>query len=211
MIHFSKVQLDQLKKIYRLNLINSITGIKPANVIASINEDNQTNLAIISSVVHLGSNPGLLGFIMRPKATIRRHTYENIINRESYTINHVLLPWIAKAHFTSAKFPADVSEFEQCKLTEVYKDDFAVPYVGESNVQIGMALKEVIEIKTNNTLMIVGSIEHLYLQKDLVSKEGYLNLENAKTAGISGLNNYYALERVDSFPYARVAELPNFD
>lgn len=211
MKHYDKNDIDGLQKIFRLNLINSITGIKPANVIGTIDTDNNTNLAIISSVVHLGSNPGFLGFIMRPSGDVRRHTYENIMATKVFTINHVLIPWIEKAHYTSAKFPEKVSEFEQCQLTARYKNNFQAPYVAESNIQIGLRLTETIDIKSNNTMMIVGAIEHIYIEDGLISEEGYLDLQKANTAGISGLNRYYALEQVDSFPYARVSEIPSFD
>ena len=211
MKHYDKTALKDLKKIFRLNLINSITGIKPANVVGSVDADGRTNLAIISSVVHLGSNPGLLGFIMRPSGEVPRHTFQNIKITERYTINHVLTSWIEKAHYTSAKFPKDVSEFDKCKLTPIYKNDFIAPYVAESNVQIGLKLSETIPIKSNNTVMIVGAIEHIYTDEQLISPEGYLDLQAAETAGISGLNRYYALEQIGSFPFARVEELPSFD
>ena len=68
MKHFSKQNILELEKVKRLNIINSITGIKPGNLIGSIDDNNKnTNLAIFSSVVHLGSHPALLGFILRPQ------------------------------------------------------------------------------------------------------------------------------------------------
>ena len=36
MKHFSKDDIEQMPRIKRLNIINSITGIKPANLIGSI-------------------------------------------------------------------------------------------------------------------------------------------------------------------------------
>ena len=61
--------VKQLEKKYRLNLINSITGIKPANLIGTRSQDGIDNVAIFSSVVHLGSNPAQLGFVMRPQTS----------------------------------------------------------------------------------------------------------------------------------------------
>lgn len=34
--------------------------------------------------------------------------------------------------------------------------------------------------------------------------------EQAGSAGISGLNSYYALEKIADYPYARRTELPSF-
>ena len=41
-------------------------------------------------------------------------------------------------------------------------------------------------------------------------KMGDIDLALARTAGISGLNSYYALDKIADFPYARVAETPEF-
>ena len=66
-MHFSKQDILNTPRIKRLNLINSITGIKPANLIGTISKNSHTNLAIFSSVIHLGSSPSLIGFIIRKK------------------------------------------------------------------------------------------------------------------------------------------------
>ena len=56
---FTSNDIKNLDKVYRLNLINSITGIKPANLIATRSKNGVDNVAIFSSVVHLGSNPAI--------------------------------------------------------------------------------------------------------------------------------------------------------
>ena len=89
MKHYTKENIIELEKVKRLNIINSITGIKPGNLIGSMNNDKTTNLAIFSSVVHLGSQPALLGFILRPQVNVIRDTYNNIMSNKLYTINHL--------------------------------------------------------------------------------------------------------------------------
>lgn len=207
------LNLDQIKKSdhkFRLNLINSLTGIKPANLVGTKNGVH-LNLAIISSVVHLGSNPPLLGFIMRPKHEVRRDTYNNIISNNCFTVNCVHTSFTEKAHYTSAKFQETVSEFEACGLTPVFKDEFEAPYVEESQLKIGLNMKEIIPISSNNTLMIIGEIEHIYVNKQHLDKRGYIQLADLNVAGIGGLNSYYQLEKIAEYPYARVNETPNFN
>ena len=104
MKHFTSETLGALGKQERVNLINSISGYKPANLIGTISAAKKTNLAIFSSVVHLGTNPPLFGFITRPTTEVPRHTYENLKEIGVYTINHVHESFIEKAHYTSAKF-----------------------------------------------------------------------------------------------------------
>ncbi|MEM6829585.1 MAG: flavin reductase [Bacteroidota bacterium] len=209
-MHLTKEDIEQTERIRRLNIINSITGIKPANLIGTISEDGFPNVAIFSSLVHLGSNPALLGFILRPQHEVPRDTYLNIKANGSYTINHVHLDHVEQAHYTSAKFSKEESEFEKCRFTEEYLFDFKAPFVAESQLKIGMKFIEEVPIKLNQTIMMIGSIEHLVVPDHCVGPEGHLDLSKIRTAGISGLNSYYELKKINQFPYARAGELPDF-
>jgi flavin reductase (DIM6/NTAB) family NADH-FMN oxidoreductase RutF len=197
-----KSEIEKLEKIFKLNLINSITGIKPANLIGTKSPNGINNLAIFSSVVHLGSSPALIGFVMRPKTEIRRDTYENILETGQYTINHVLNSKIEAAHFTSVKFEREESEFDFCGFTPEYIEGFNAPFVKESHIKMGLKFSEEIPIK-NGTSLIIGEIEVLSIADDIISDEGYLNLAKAESSGISGLNSYYKLLNINTFPYAR--------
>ncbi|MEC7062467.1 MAG: flavin reductase [Bacteroidota bacterium] len=210
MTFFSEEDILQMPKVKRLNIINSITGIKPANLISTIDERNRHNLAIFSSVVHLGSNPALIGFILRPQEKIRRHTYENILENGYYTINHLPNHKTLEGHYTSAKFDKETSEYDVCHFTPEFQHEFPVPYVKESFLKMGLKHVESIPIKYNGTVMIVGKILQVYVAKSSLSEEGYINLEEAKSVGISGLNTYYDLKKIASYPYARPHELPHF-
>ena len=209
-MYLTKDQIKQTSRIKRLNIINSITGVKPANLIGSISENGLSNLAIFSSIVHLGSNPALLGFILRPQHEVRRDTYDNIMQTKYYTINHIPSDYIENAHYTSAKFDREDSEFERCKLTEEYLFDFDAPFVKESRVKIGLKLEEMLPIELNKCVMVIGSIHHLWVDNVAVEEDGQINLELLDDVGIGGLNSYYNLKRIAQFPYARVNELPDF-
>lgn len=210
-MHLTKEEIKGLEKRKRLNIINSITGIKPANLIGTVSEDNVANVAIFSSIVHLGSNPALLGFIVRPTGEVPRNTYENILANGRYTINHVHESFVKNAHYTSAKFDREISEFDKCGLTDEYLHDFKAPFVKESTIKIGMKYCESIPIERNGTILVIGEVEHLILPDEAVSDKGYIDLEAADVAGISGLNTYYSLEKIASFPYVRIEEVPEFN
>lgn len=209
MKHLTEIDIRNLEKFYRANLINSISGYKSANLIGTISRDGKTNLAVFSSVVHLGSDPALLGMIVRP-ATVPRHTYENIMETKVYTINHIHESFVEKAHFTSAKFERDVSEFETCKLTPEYLEGFAAPFVQESQVKIGMALLEEVPIAHNGTILMIGKVEHVLLPQEIIAEDGQAQLEKVKDVCISGLESYNSVSALKKFTYARVKDLPNF-
>ena len=206
---YTKKDIEQLDRITKLKLINSVTGIKPANLIGTTNNNNQTNLAVFSSVVHLGSAPALLGFISRPQTAEVGHTYRNIQENGCYTINHIHPEFIKNAHYTSAKFDANISEFKSCNLTEEYINDFKAPFVKESTFKMGMRFVEAMPIKHNGTVLMIGEIEHLVVP-DHATVNNDIDLEATKSVGISGLNTYYSLEKTNTYPYVRVEDVPKF-
>jgi flavin reductase (DIM6/NTAB) family NADH-FMN oxidoreductase RutF len=210
MKHFTRNDLDELERRKCANLINSVTGYKPANLIGTVSETGNTNLAIFSSCVHLGANPPLIGFIMRPLGDVERHTYENIKATGVYTINHVHKSFVEKAHFTAAKFEKDVSEFDKCKLTEEYVDNFAAPFVKESKIKLGVVYVDELPIKQNGTILMIGEIEYLILPEDSILENGNVDLNAVEDVCISGLDTYHEVKEIASFPYAKADELPKF-
>lgn len=202
MIPFSKETIQNLPKIPRLNLINSCTGYKSANLIATKTIEGISNVAIFSSITHLGSDPALLGFILRP-TTVPRNTYKNIKDLKYFTINHITEAMIAEAHHSSASYDESISEFEKTNLEEEYYDGITIPFVKGSPVQILCKYLNEYEIKENGTIHIIASIEQLFIKENLIQKENWLQLELENVVSINGLDAYCVPKLVDRFEYAR--------
>ena len=201
MRQYNEKQILDLEKRYRTNLINSLSGFKSANLVGTIDNEGLTNLAIFSSAVHIGANPPLMSIISRPDS-VPRHTLENIIASEKFTINHVNEAIFRQAHQTSARYK-NISEFEATQLTPEFLNDFEAPYVKEANIKIGLSLADIIPIKINNTKMIIGKIEWIYLPENSIENDGKINLETAGTIAISGLDTYHKTEEIARLPYAK--------
>ncbi|MDC3305888.1 flavin reductase family protein [Flavobacteriales bacterium] len=206
-MYLNKDSIQQLEKVDRLNLINSITGISPANLIGTISKDSIENLAIFSSIVHIGSNPPLMGFILRPTKKIRRDTYENIIETNKFTINHINSDMVERSHYTSVKFDKNESEFQKCRLTAEYLNNFQAPYVKESYAKVGLELEDIQSIKSNGCRLIIGRVERLYVPDSAIYKNGNIQLDLSNSIGVGGLNTYYSLDKIAEYPYARVNNL----
>ncbi|SOS48772.1 Flavin oxidoreductase [Tenacibaculum dicentrarchi] len=201
-MHLSRKAIDDMNHLYKINLMNSISGYKPANLIATKSEDGISNVAVFSSVVHYGSSPAILGFVLRP-TTVARNTYDNIKKTGFYTINAINEVIIEDAHHTSAKYPSGVSEFDKTDLTEIYKDDFFAPYVAESPIKIGMKFLEEHHIKANGTILILGEVTDLYFKDSMLSEDGFLNLSEEKIASINGLDTYMVAKEYQRLSYQR--------
>jgi len=202
--------IKKLEKTKRLKLINSITGVKPANLIGTKNKGGISNLAIFSSVVHLGSKPPLLAFVTRTSKDVNRNTLNNILETKYYTINQIQKEFVKNAHYTSAKFNENISEFEMCKIEEENIDDFFAPFVKKSNLKIGMELKEMIPIKSNDSTLVVGQVMKIIIDKSFLKNDFMFDLEKSGSIAIGGLNEYFTIKNLDYFPYVRLNDFPKF-
>jgi len=189
MAFFTKKQLSEQEHLFNINLVNSLSGYKSANLIGSISNNGIENVAIFSSITHLGSNPPVLGFILRP-TTVPRNTYKNIRDTGVFTINHICEHIIEDAHHSSAKYPEDISEFDMTNLEAEYKNGFKAPFVKQSPIKIAMKHTEEHTIKANGVLLIVGEIQSVYINDDLLQEDGFINLSKGKVATINGLDGY---------------------
>jgi flavin reductase (DIM6/NTAB) family NADH-FMN oxidoreductase RutF len=102
-----------------------------------------------------------------------------------------------------------MSEFDRMSLNTEFNDDFYAPFVKESLVKLGMKHSESIPLP-NGCTFIIGTVELIIVPDDAMNIEGQLDLSSYYCTGISGLNTYYGLRRLDSFPYVRVNEIPDF-
>jgi flavin reductase (DIM6/NTAB) family NADH-FMN oxidoreductase RutF len=198
----SSADIQTWERFYRANFVNSLTGFKSVSLIATISEKGQTNLAIFSSLVHLGSDPALIGFINRP-ITATPHTLANIQSTGAYTINHIHHSFLDKAHQTSAKYPEEVSEFDELGLTPEFLDTIRAPFVKESKVKYALSLEEIIPIRLNNTFLVIGRLQQVKLEENILLPDGFLQLEHAASLCSNGTDAYYSTQLVNRYAYAR--------
>tara|TARA_B100001778_G_scaffold306646_1_gene286128 strand:- start:120 stop:698 length:579 start_codon:yes stop_codon:yes gene_type:complete len=191
-----------MSKIFRLNLINSITGYKSANLIGTKTDNKINNVAIFSSVTHLGSDPPLIGFITRPENG-NRNTYNNILKNKIFTINHIVKNQIISAHQSSAKYPKNVSEFDKTDLKVEFKNNFDAPFVKDSPVQIGCSFVNKYFIKENKTTLMIGQVEMLFINKKLLVEDGFVQLDREDVITVNGLDGYALPKLIKRIPYAR--------
>lgn len=194
--------LSEMEKVKRLNFVNSCTGYKSANLIATQSLEGINNVAIFSSVTHLGSNPAMLGFIMRPTIVVR-DTYKNIKETGYFTINHVTVDIIGDAHHTSANYNPEESEFDKTKLNIEFKNSISTPFVKDCPVQIYCKYINEYHIKENGTVHIIASIEKIFYNENLEHQDGWLQLDKADVVSLNGLDGYCLPKLVNRYEYAR--------
>ena len=195
-------QMMNMEKQERVHFVNSLGGFKSIGLIGTQNKIGQTNLAIVDSIIHIGSNPPLFGMIFRP-GVVERHTLENILETGFYTINHINENIFKQAHQTSARYDREISEFEATELNPEYKNDFFSPFLEESHVQLAMEFKEKTILTINNTVLVIGEVKAVYFPEDCLLNDGFLDLEKATSITCSGLDSYHKTTRIDRLSYAK--------
>lgn len=206
MLHFTKADFAQWERFYRANLLNSLTGFKPTHLVGTTSAAGIPNLALFHNIVHLGADPALVGMVNRPRAAAP-HTLSHIETHGFWTLNSVHAGFADKAHQCSAKYDADINEFEETGLTPSFKGGFMAPFVAESAVQYALKLVEIVPITHNQTFFIIGSIEQIWVQEDLLASDGFLHLEKEEAVVSTGLDAYYTTQKLARYRYAKPGEV----
>ena len=201
-IQYTGKDILAFEQRYRAMFINSLGGFKSLSLIGTRNRKGQSNLAVFNSFFHIGANPPLFGFIVRPDS-VERHTLNNILETKIFTVNHVHESFYKAAHQASARYAEDVSEFAATGLTEENIPGYYAPFVAESHVKVGASFRQKIDIKQNGTVMILAEIEYVSIPSDALMPDGYVDIERAGTITCAGLDSYHRTERISRLAYAK--------
>jgi len=198
----TKTEIQGFDRFKRMHFCNCLTGYKSPLLVGTKSDAGVLNLAIFSNVFHIGADPSMVGMIARP-TTIPRDTVANISASKVFTLNHLPAEDYEKGHLTSAKYPAEISEFDALELPFAFIDNFEAPFLATSPLQIGLSLSSMTPIKENDTILIIGKVELVSTDEENILETGHLDFEKMKTAISTGLDTYYKAKFVDRLPYAK--------
>lgn len=197
-----KNKIEQLEQRYRTTLINSLAGFRQAVLVGTQSSEGHHNLAIFNSLMHLGAHPALYGLINRPDS-VQRDTLQNIISTKAYTLNYVRAADYKRAHQTSARYDKEISEFEAVGFEPAYLPSCTAPIVKNAVVSIAMQLEEIIPIAINGTILIVGSVQQIHIDEQLVEKDGFVSLSEEQVVISQGLDAYFIPSPLGRLAYAK--------
>lgn len=200
--HFSLTDILNFEQRYRGTFINSLGGFKSLALIGTANQNGHTNLAVFNSLFHLGANPPMFGFIIRPDS-VDRHTLHNIVTTNEFTVNHVSEAIYKQAHQTSARYGSDTSEFEATGLTTEYKQGCKAPFVKESTIQIAAEFVRKVDIIENGTVLIIAQIKAVSIPENCLATDGYIDVEKAGTITCVGVDSYHTTSKLARLSYAK--------
>lgn len=186
---------------YWAQLIQSMMGAKPLFLLGSVNTKGLYNLAPFNNVLHISASPPVWGIQFRP-TDIERHSLTNILETRVFTLNAVPIDLIPKAHQASAKYPANVSEFDALGIEPVCIESIA-PCVLASPIKIELEFTERVMLGTTGVSLVMGEITAIYLDIK-PSDDGFVSLNDSHIAGSQGLDGYFKPGELTRYPYAEV-------
>jgi len=199
------ISVDDIAKMeqrFRGTFINSLWGFRNLSLIGTCDEKQEVNFAIFNSLNHLGANPCLASITFRPPE-VDRHTYQNILSQKFFSINNVTKEFYKAAHQTSARYPSNINEAEENGLQTIWNKKYNVPYIGESNIVLIMKYEQHIDLKINNTVLLIASLQKVLLQVDCIEEDGFVNHLTAKSINCAGLDAYYQPNLISRLHYAK--------
>lgn len=203
-------EIGDMPQRERARLINSISGFKSANIVGTADEAGLPVCCIVSSVVHLGSNPAMMGVVFRPPGG-DAHNYHNLAVSGLFTLSHVTAEHYQAAHQTSARYAEHISEFDAVGLTPHWHEHagerFGAPCVAESPVRMGLKVAENIMLP-NGCRFVVGAVQWVDFQSSAQASDGFLDLAALDTVCIGGLDAYYTAARLGRLGYAKPDAIP---
>lgn len=199
-LHFDKEEILTSDSSYRRNLINALSGYKSLNLIGTKNKNGLTNLAPFSQVFHIGANPPTVGVLFRPD-TVERHTLSNILETQFFTLNHVTSEFYKETHWASARWEG--SEFEKTGIEPEYLNEFFAPFVRKSPLKLACKLIASQTLQVNQTILLIASIEEIYVDEKGLRDDGSLDLNALDTVTVSGLDEYHVGKKLARLSYAK--------
>lgn len=204
MKHITSQDLTQLDRFYRGNLINSVTGFKSANLLATRSKNGVDNVAIFSSVTHIGSDPAMFSFVQRPLGHGVGHTYMNLKETGKITLNHINLEIVNKAHQSSSKYPESTSEFDELGIKKLQRHGFTAPFVKNATIQVAADYVNEYYLEENKCILVICKITDVFFLEEIQHEDGWLNLEKARTVAINGLDGYASARVEKRLTYVKV-------
>ena len=84
-----------------------------------------------------------------------------------------------------------------------HEPDIIAPFVAESRIRFALQLKEIIDIESNNTRLIVGQVILIEFADTLRESDGGIDLVQADTLASTALDTYFTITPHSKLPYAK--------
>jgi hypothetical protein len=80
--------------------------------------------------------------------------------------------------------------------------------IKSQKVRLCLKLQQKIDLEINGTTLLIGKIIYVSVPSDAVMSDGFIDLENAGTITVSGLDSYHSTKKIERLSYAKKDKWP---
>jgi len=115
-------------------------------------------------------------------------------------MNHVTSEFYKEAHWTAASWEG--SEFWRYRSAWRIFLRIQKPHLLKgSPLKLACSLVETQTLKVNQTVLVIGNIDHIFCDEVGLREDGSLDLNALDTVSVSGLDEYYTGEKLARLSY----------
>ena len=156
------------------------------SVMVSCGKD-KPNIITVAWTGNICTNPAMVYISVRKE----RYSY-NLIKDEGYfVINLVTKDLLSASDWCGCRSGKKYDKFKEMNLHKEYIDDFPIPVIKESPVNILCKVRQVVELGSHD--MFISDVINVIVDKELLDEKGTLDLNKAKLISYSH-GRYYSLE-----------------
>lgn len=156
--------VDELEMANAYKLTTSLVVPRPIGWIGTRSSAGGSNLAPYSFFNVVAAYPPT--FVVAPAVTGRRDTLANIEASGQFTVNIVTESTVEAMNQTSGSFPADVSEFDACGLTEVPAETIDAPLVGEAIANFECTVSQLVPVGSG--MLVIAEATRIHVAERVV-------------------------------------------
>lgn len=176
-------------------IIKSAVTPRPIAWISTVDSDGNENLAPFSSYNYIGSQKPVVVFnTPASSAGGMKDTARNVLDTEEFAVNVVTEPLIEAMDRSSARLPAEESEFEYADIPRADCRTIDPPRVADAPITMECTLYDSMEVR--GRLMILGDVRYYHLSEDVLT-DGEIDARSVDTVGRLGGPYYTVSEPIE--------------
>ncbi len=185
-----------------LHILNSIVVPRPIAFVTSHNTSGVVNAAPFSYFNIVSTKPPIVSISIERLNGEYKDTYRNIALNKEFVVNICSMNLAHAISIAAGEYPSHVSEIELAQLSLIPSTKISTPRIANTLVQIECILNQTVKIGDNQAELILGEVAMVHIHKDIIGKDGRINIEKLNPiARLSGsmyakLSDFITVSRV---------------
>ncbi len=148
---------------------------------------DKPNIITVAWTGNICTNPAMVYISVRKE----RYSYNLIKDEGLFVINLVTKDLLKVSDWCGCRSGKNYDKFKETHLDKEYIDDFPIPVIKQSPVNLLCKVKQIVELGSHD--MFIADVINVIVDNNLLDEKGTLDLNKAKLISYSH-GRYYSLE-----------------